>query len=61
MMLPFYSTIKAWFILCLLPAFAVLTALGLQDLSARLGRVRFLIPLYLLVFAGLVVSYFWIN
>jgi 4-amino-4-deoxy-L-arabinose transferase-like glycosyltransferase len=59
MKIPFYSTIKAWFALCLLPAAAVLTGIGLKAMAHNLGYARVVLYLYLAVFCGLVAWQFW--
>jgi 4-amino-4-deoxy-L-arabinose transferase-like glycosyltransferase len=59
MRLPFYSTIKAWFGLCLLPAAAVLCGIGLRTMARNLGWGRVVLYAYLVAFFGLVGKYFW--
>jgi len=59
MEVPFFSTIKGFFYLSLLPAIAVFTGKGLYTMSRNVGRFRFVIYANLVVLYLLIVNLFW--
>ena len=59
MEVPFFSTIKAFFYLSLLPAIAAFTGKGLYTMSRNVGRFRFVIYANLVVLYLLIVNLFW--
>lgn len=56
---PFYSNLKAHFALSLTPCAGVFAALGLETMCQRLGRLRWLLYLNLVLLGALVLSVFW--
>ena len=56
---PFYSNLKAHFALSLTPCAGVFAALGLEAMCQRLGRLRSLLYLNLVLLGGLVPYVFW--
>lgn len=59
MEVPFYSTIKAFFFLSLLPAIAVFGGKGLYTMCQNIGRFRYIVYCNLLVLYLLIVNLFW--
>jgi hypothetical protein len=59
MEVPFFSTIKAFFYLSLLPAIAVFAGKGLYTMSRNLGRFRFIVYANLIVLYLFVIKLFW--
>lgn len=58
---PFYSTVKAFFFISLLPALAVFAAKGFQAMTAALGKFRFLLYANLAILFFLIVNLFWFR
>jgi hypothetical protein len=56
--LPFYSTVRAFFALSLIPAIGVFAGLGLELLSRQLGRLRVLMYADLACLYGLILFLF---
>ena len=59
MEVPFFSTIKAFFFLSLLPCFAVFAGKGLYTMVQNLGRFRYVVYANLAVLYLLIVNLFW--
>jgi len=59
MEVPFFSTIKAFFFLSLLPAIAVFAGRGLYTMSRNLGKFRFILYANLVILYLLVINLFW--
>ena len=59
MEVPFFSTIKAFFFLSLLPAIAVFAGKGLYTMSRNLGKFRFILYANLVVLYIFIVNSFW--
>jgi len=59
MEVPFFSTIKAFFFLSLLPAIAVFAGKGLYTMSRNLGKFRFIIYANLIMLYLLIINLFW--
>lgn len=59
MEVPFYSTIKAFFFLSLIPAIAVFGGKGLYTMCQNLGRWRYIVYFNLVVLYMLIVDLFW--
>jgi len=59
MELPFFSTVKAFFLLSLAGPAGAFAARGFETMAARLGRACWLIHLDLVVLAGLIGWQFW--
>ena len=59
MEIPFFSTIKAFFFLSLLPTIAVFVGQGLYAMSRNLGKFRFIIYLNLIVLYIFIANLFW--
>jgi len=59
MEVPFYSTIKAFFFLSLLPAIAVFGGKGLYTTCQNLGRFRYFVYCNLIVLYILIANLFW--
>ena len=55
---PFFSTIKAFFLLSLVPAVGVFSGLGLEQAAQGLGRMRWLLYANLALLAGAVLCLF---
>ncbi|MFC1714717.1 ArnT family glycosyltransferase [Candidatus Poribacteria bacterium] len=59
MEVPFFSTIKAFFYLSLLPVIAVFAGKGLYTMSRNLGKFRFILYANLIVLYMLIARLFW--
>ena len=59
MEVPFFSTIKAFFFLSLLPAMAVFAGQGLYTMCKNIGKFRFIIYINLIVLYLLIINLFW--
>lgn len=59
MEVPFYSTIKAFFYLSLLPPIAVFAGKGLYTMCRNLGKFRFIVYANLIVLYLLIINLFW--
>ena len=59
MKVPFFSTVKAFFALSLTGPLAVFGGLGLDVLTGRLGRLRFILYANLVALAGLSLYLYW--
>jgi 4-amino-4-deoxy-L-arabinose transferase-like glycosyltransferase len=59
MEVPFFSTIKAFFYLSLLPAIAVFAGKGLHTMVRNLGRFRFILYANLIILYLLIINLFW--
>jgi len=59
MEVPFYSTIKAFFYLSLLPPIAVFAGKGLYTMCRNLGKFRFIVHANLIVLYLFIISLFW--
>ena len=59
MEVPFYSTIKAFFYLSLLPPIAVFAGKGLDTMCRNLGKFRFIVYANLIVLYSFILNLFW--
>jgi len=59
--LPFYSTVRAFFGLSLIPAIGVFAGLGLEQMSRQLGRLRLLMYAELACLYGLILVLFTVR
>ena len=59
MEVPFFSTIKAFFYLSLLPPIAVFAGKGLYTMCRNLGKFRFIVYANLIVLYLLIINLFW--
>jgi len=59
MEVPFFSTIKAFFYLSLLPAIAVFAGKGLYTMVRDLGKFRFILYANLIILYLLIINLFW--
>ncbi|MFQ6043244.1 MAG: hypothetical protein ACE5PV_20525 [Candidatus Poribacteria bacterium] len=59
MEVPFYSTIKAFFCLSLLPPIAVFAGKGLYTMCRNLGKFRFIVYANLIVLYLFIINLFW--
>lgn len=59
MEIPFFSTIKAFFFLSLLPTMAVFAGKGLYTMSRNLGKFRFIVYANLIILYLLIFNLFW--
>ncbi len=59
MEVPFFSTIKAFFYISLLPAIAVFAGKGLYTMSRNLGRFKFVLYANLVALYLLIINLFW--
>lgn len=59
MEVPFWSTIKAFFLISLLPTIAVFGGKGLYTMCQNLGRFRYLVYCNLIILYLLIVNLFW--
>jgi 4-amino-4-deoxy-L-arabinose transferase-like glycosyltransferase len=59
MEIPFFSTIKAFFFLSLLPVMSVFAGKGLYTMSRKLGKFRFIIYVNLIIMYILIINLFW--
>ena len=59
MAVPFFSTIKAFFYISLLPCIAVFAGKGLYAMSRNLGRFRYVLYASLIILYLLIVNLFW--
>jgi len=59
MEVPFFSTIKAFFFLSILPAIAVFAGKGLYTMVRNLGRFRFILYANLIILYLLIINLFW--
>ena len=61
MEVPFFSTIKAFFYVSLLPCIAVFAGKGLYTMSRNLGRFRYILYANLVILYLLIVRLFWYS
>jgi hypothetical protein len=61
MEVPFFSTVKAFFFISLLPALAAFAAKGFEAMAAGLGRFRWLLYANLAALYALVLNLFWFR
>jgi len=59
MEIPFFSTIKAFFFVSLLPTIAVFAGKGLYSMSRNLGKFRFVIYINLVALYVFIINLFW--
>ena len=59
MEVPFYSTIKAFFYLSLVPPIAVFAGKGLDTMCRNLGKFRFVVYANLIVLYSFIINLFW--
>jgi len=59
MEVPFYSTIKAFFYLSLLPPISVFAGKGLDTMCRNLGKFRFIVYANLIVLYSFILNLFW--
>lgn len=59
MEVPFYSTIKAFFYLSLVPPIAVFAGKGLDTMCRNLGKFRFIVYANLIVLYSFIINLFW--
>ncbi|MBM3212572.1 glycosyltransferase family 39 protein [Candidatus Poribacteria bacterium] len=59
MEIPFFSTIKAFFYLSLLPPIAVFGGMGIYSMCRNLGKFRFIVYINLIILYILIMKLFW--